>query len=106
MTLRGSREGTREFLDRGPLTPQELAQRVAQDIPAGSYLNLGIGQPTSVADYLARNSNVVLHTENGMLGMGPRAHGSLVDPDLVNAGKVPVTELPGAPTFTRRTPSP
>ena len=98
-TIRDSREGTREFLDRGPLTPQELAQRVARDIPAGSYVNLGIGQPTRVADYLAQNSNVVLHTENGMLGMGPRAHGSLVDPDLVNAGKVPVTELPGASYF-------
>jgi 3-oxoadipate CoA-transferase beta subunit len=94
-----SREGTREYLDRGPLTPQELAQRVARDIPAGSYVNLGIGQPTRVADYLAPNSDVVLHTENGMLGMGPGAHGSLVDPDLVNAGKVPVTELPGASYF-------
>jgi 3-oxoadipate CoA-transferase beta subunit len=98
-TLRGSREGTREFIDRGPLTPQELAQRVACDIPAGSYVNLGIGQPTAVADYLAENTNVVLHTENGMLGMGPRAHGPQVDPDLVNAGKIPVTALPGAAYF-------
>jgi 3-oxoadipate CoA-transferase beta subunit len=97
--MRGSREGTLEFLDRSPLTPQELAQRVAQDIPAGSYVNLGIGQPTGVADYLAENSNVVLHTENGMLGMGPRAHGDLVDTDLVNAGKVPVTALAGAAYF-------
>jgi 3-oxoadipate CoA-transferase, beta subunit len=98
-TLRGSREATREFVDRGPLTPQELAQRVARDIPAGSYVNLGIGQPTAVADYLAEDSNVVLHTENGMLGMGPRAHGHLVDPDLVNAGKIPVTALAGAAYF-------
>jgi 3-oxoadipate CoA-transferase beta subunit len=90
---------TLEFLDRGPLTPQELAQRVARDVPAGSYVNLGIGQPTGVADYLAENSNVVLHTENGMLGMGPRAHGDLVDTDLVNAGKVPVTALAGAAYF-------
>jgi 3-oxoadipate CoA-transferase beta subunit len=81
------------------LTPQELAHRVASDIPAGSYVNLGIGQPTRVADYLAENSNVVMHTENGMLGMGPQAHGQLVDPDLVNAGKVPVTALPGAAYF-------
>jgi 3-oxoadipate CoA-transferase, beta subunit len=98
-TVRGSRGRTREFLDRGPLTPQELAQRVARDIPAGSYVNLGIGQPTLVADYLGQNSHVVLHTENGMLGMGPGAEGPLVDPDLVNAGKVPVTELPGAAYF-------
>jgi 3-oxoadipate CoA-transferase, beta subunit len=98
-TIRGNREETLEFLDRGPLTPQELAQRVARDIPAGSYVNLGIGQPTGVADYLAENSNVVLHTENGMLGMGPRAHGDLVDTDLVNAGKVPVTALAGAAYF-------
>jgi 3-oxoadipate CoA-transferase beta subunit len=98
-TIRGNREETLEFLDRGPLTPQELAQRVARDIPAGSYVNLGIGQPTGVADYLADNSNVVLHTENGMLGMGPRAHGDLVDTDLVNAGKVPVTALAGAAYF-------
>jgi len=98
-TLRGSREATREFVDRGPLTSQELAQRVASDIPAGSYVNLGIGQPTAVADYLAENSNVVLHTENGMLGMGPRADGPQVDPDLVNAGKIPVTALAGAAYF-------
>lgn len=97
--IRGGAEATREFLNRSPLTPEELAQRVARDIPARSYVNLGIGQPTRVADYLAQNSNVVLHTENGMLGMGPRAEGPLVDPDLVNAGKIPVTELPGAAYF-------
>lgn len=94
-----SGERTREWLDRGPLMPGELAQRIAADIPPGSYVNLGIGQPTRVADHLAADSNVVLHTENGMLGMGPRALGPRVDPDLVNAGKVPVTELPGASYF-------
>ena len=91
--------GTRELLDRRPLTQQELARRVARDIPAGSYVNLGFGQPTRIADHLPQGSGVILHTENGMLGMGPRAEGAEVDPDLMNAGKVPVTELPGAAYF-------
>ncbi|GAB2809328.1 3-oxoacid CoA-transferase subunit B [Actinocorallia aurea] len=82
-----------------PLNPDELAARVAQDIAPGSYVNLGIGQPTKVADHLPASLGVVLHTENGMLGMGPAASGSDLDPDLTNAGKVPVTELPGASYF-------
>jgi 3-oxoadipate CoA-transferase beta subunit len=82
-----------------PLTPDELAAVVARDIPAGAYVNLGIGQPTKVADHLPAGSGVVLHTENGMLNMGPAAVGEQVDPDLTNAGKVPVTELPGASYF-------
>ena len=81
------------------LTPDELAAVVARDIPAGSYVNLGIGQPTKVADHLAADSGIVLHTENGMLNMGPAAAGDQADPDLTNAGKVPVTELPGASYF-------
>ncbi|HEX6354600.1 3-oxoacid CoA-transferase subunit B [Actinophytocola sp.] len=76
-----------------------IARRVAADIPPGSYVNLGIGQPTLVADYLAPDSGVILHTENGMLGMGRAAVGDEVDPDLINAGKVPVTEPPGASYF-------
>ncbi|MCV7175280.1 3-oxoacid CoA-transferase subunit B [Mycolicibacterium sphagni] len=76
-----------------------MARAVAKDIPAGSYVNLGIGLPTKVADHLAPDMGVVLHTENGMLGMGPAASGEDVDPDLTNAGKVPVTELPGAAYF-------
>ena len=76
-----------------------IARLVAADIPPGSYVNLGIGQPTLVADYLAADSGVILHTENGMLGMGRAAKGSEVDPDLINAGKVPVTEPPGASYF-------
>jgi 3-oxoadipate CoA-transferase beta subunit len=82
-----------------PLTPDELAAVVARDIPRGAYVNLGIGQPTKVADHLPEGSGVVLHTENGMLNMGPAAVGEQVDPDLTNAGKVPVTELPGASYF-------
>ncbi len=83
----------------GYLTRSEMAQMVARDIPAGSYVNLGIGQPTLVSDYLTADQHVVLHTENGMLGMGPQAEGDEVDPDLVNAGKIAVTELPGAAYF-------
>lgn len=90
---------TQEHTDRGPLDRDELAARVARDIPDGSYVNLGIGQPTKVADHLSADSGVVLHTENGMLGMGPQAQGDEVDTDLTNAGKVPVTELPGAAYF-------
>ncbi|HET7196400.1 MAG TPA: 3-oxoacid CoA-transferase subunit B [Nocardioides sp.] len=81
------------------LTRAEMAARVAADIPAGSFVNLGIGQPTMVADHLTPDAGVVLHTENGMLGMGPAAVGDEVDPDLINAGKIPVTELPGASYF-------
>ncbi|GAA2732960.1 3-oxoacid CoA-transferase subunit B [Actinocorallia aurantiaca] len=81
------------------LTPDQLAARVARDIEPGSFVNLGIGQPTKVADHLTPELGVVLHTENGMLGMGPAAVGDEVDPDLTNAGKVPVTELPGAAYF-------
>jgi 3-oxoadipate CoA-transferase beta subunit len=88
-----------EHLDRGPLDRNELAAVIARDIPAGSYVNLGIGQPTLVADHLAPEAGVVLHTENGMLGMGGAASGDDVDPDLINAGKVPVTEPPGASYF-------
>ena len=76
-----------------------LARVVAADIPPGSFVNLGIGLPTKISNYLAPGSGVLLHTENGLLGMGPEAHGDDVDPDLVNAGKVPVTELPGASYF-------
>ncbi|RAG81019.1 3-oxoadipate CoA-transferase [Streptacidiphilus pinicola] len=77
----------------------EVAAVIARDIPAGAFVNLGIGQPTKVADHLPAELGVVLHTENGMLGIGPKAEGPDVDPDLTNAGKVPVTELPGAAYF-------
>ncbi|MFI7481682.1 3-oxoacid CoA-transferase subunit B [Kocuria sp. M1R5S2] len=82
-----------------PLSTDDLARLVARDIPAGSYANLGIGQPTLVANYLTAEDDVTLHTENGMLGMGPEAQGDEVDPDLINAGKIPVVETPGCSYF-------
>ncbi|WP_063002307.1 3-oxoacid CoA-transferase subunit B [Nocardia mikamii] len=81
------------------LTSDHLAARIARDIPRGAYVNLGIGQPTKIADHLDPELAVTLHTENGMLGMGPAAAGDDIDADLTNAGKVPVTELPGAAYF-------
>ena len=81
------------------LSKQEMAALVARDIPHGAYVNLGIGQPTLVADHLPPDSGVVLHTENGMLNMGPAAPDGAVDPDLTNAGKQPVTELAGSSYF-------
>lgn len=84
---------------RGPLGRDDMARRVAQDIPEGAYVNLGIGLPTKVSDYLPSDREIILHTENGMLGMGPAAVGDEIDPDLLNAGKIPVTELPGASYF-------
>ncbi|MDF2092735.1 3-oxoacid CoA-transferase subunit B [Knoellia sp. 3-2P3] len=85
---------TTSALDR-----DQVARLVARDIPHGSFVNLGIGLPTKVSNHLEPDAGVVLHTENGMLGMGPEAHGDEVDPDLINAGKIPVTELPGAAYF-------
>jgi 3-oxoadipate CoA-transferase beta subunit len=91
---------TTEHSDRPPLDRRELAALVAADIPTGSYVNLGIGLPTTVADHLpVGGGGVTLHTENGMLGMGPAAEGDDVDWDLVNAGKFPVTETAGASYF-------
>ncbi|MFI1990545.1 3-oxoacid CoA-transferase subunit B [Actinoplanes sp. NPDC020271] len=81
------------------LDKHEMAALVARDIEAGSFVNLGIGQPTLVADHLPADAGIVLHTENGMLNMGPAATGEQIDPDLINAGKVPVTELPGSAYF-------
>lgn len=82
-----------------PLNPEELAERVARDIPAGAYVNLGIGQPTLVSNFLTPEHDVTLHTENGMLGMGALAEGDQVDPDLINAGKQPVLETEGCSFF-------
>jgi 3-oxoadipate CoA-transferase, beta subunit len=85
--------------DGGPLDSEGIARVVADDIPAGSYVNLGIGRPTLVADHLDLESGVTLHTENGMLGMGRAAVDDEIDLDLINAGKIPVTETPGCSYF-------
>jgi len=81
------------------LTRDQIASRVALDIPHGSYVNLGIGVPTLVADFLPSDREIILHSENGLLGMGGKAAEGSEDPDLLNAGKIYVTEKPGASYF-------
>jgi 3-oxoadipate CoA-transferase beta subunit len=81
------------------LTRAQMAERVASDVPAGAVVNLGIGIPTQVSNYLNPEHEIILHTENGMLGMGPEAHGDDIDTDLLNAGKKPITESPGCSYF-------
>ena len=81
------------------MTRDQMAARVARDIPEGAYVNLGIGLPTMVANHLPRDREIFLHSENGLLGMGPApAHGE-EDEDLINAGKQPVTLLAGGAYF-------
>jgi len=80
-------------------TREQMAARVARDIPNGAYVNLGIGLPTMVANHLPKDREIILHTENGLLGMGPAPEPGAEDVDLINAGKQPVTALPGASFF-------
>jgi 3-oxoadipate CoA-transferase beta subunit len=80
-------------------TREQMAARVARDIPNGAYVNLGIGLPTLVANHLPKDREIILHTENGLLGMGPAPEAGGEDVDLINAGKQPVTALPGASFF-------
>lgn len=81
------------------ISRDDLARLIAADIPEGAVVNLGIGAPTLVADFLPEGREIILHTENGMLGMGPAPAPDAIDPDLINAGKQPVTERPGTAYF-------
>jgi 3-oxoadipate CoA-transferase beta subunit len=81
------------------LSREQLAARVAHDIPEGAYVNLGIGLPTLVANHLPRDRDIFLHSENGVLGMGPAPPPGEEDPELINAGKQPVTLLTGGAYF-------
>jgi 3-oxoadipate CoA-transferase, beta subunit len=81
------------------LTAHQMAARVALDIPDGSYVNLGIGLPTLVADVVPPDREIVYHSENGILGMGPAPAQAAGDPELINAGKQQVTLLPGGAYF-------
>jgi len=81
------------------LTREQIVQRVAQDIPEGSYVNLGIGLPTKIANYLDPNKDIFLQSENGVLGMGPAPAKGEEDSDLINAGKEFITLLKGGSYF-------
>lgn len=81
------------------LTKEQIAKRIAQEVEHGQYINLGIGIPTLVANYIPAHLDVVLQSENGLLGIGPFPKESEVDPDLINAGKQTITMLPGSAIF-------
>ena len=78
-----------------PINRRQIAWRAAQDLPDGAYVNLGIGLPTLVSDFIPRDREIVFHSENGILGVGPAPSPNEADPDLINAGKQPVTLVTG-----------
>ena len=82
------------------LTRDQIAQRISQEVRDGYTVNLGIGIPTLVANYIPKNINVVLQSENGLLGIGPFPTEKNVDPDLINAGKQTITEIKGSSYFS------
>lgn len=82
------------------LSREQIAQRIARELKDGYFVNLGIGIPTLVANYVPKGVNVVLQSENGMLGIGPFPTEAQVDPDLINAGKQTITEIPGSSYFS------
>src|SRR5207237_8585421 len=91
-----ARAGRREV----PWTGDDMANRAAQELRDGFYVNLGIGIPTLVANYIPEGISVTLQSENGMLGMGPFPREDEIDPDLINAGKQTITELPQTSYFS------
>ena len=82
------------------LTREQIAQRAARELSDGMYVNLGIGMPTLVANFVPAGTNIILQSENGMLGIGPFPFEGDEDPDLINAGKQTITELPGSAYFS------